>query len=189
MLFSCSNIIYKLYGIEVLQEVDEQRITSFYAGIDLVDLNHQQYLIDSTQFEIYRRVGKTDRIKKDMSQPVQILYFINDRLASFHANCYAKGSLKNIDFNYNGRFDQFIPTSATDSLPSYTSLTELGEKLNIEPAISQKNITIIVLWTSMFENMAKSGIEEVLINLENFEQKENVKIHFINNDDFYAKLD
>jgi hypothetical protein len=122
-----------------------------------------------------------------LSQPIQILYFDSTgRLISFHANCYAKGNLSGLDWNYDGRFEQFVPKSAIKLDSVYFSLNLIKDCLKTEINGNFKNsklkYTVVIFWTLMFETLSKKAIDLAIKNISQFGKQEEVAIYLINND-------
>jgi hypothetical protein len=182
LLFGCSAILSKLYGIKTIQAFDQNKCEQFIKAINFKNIPYYNYYIDSTAFNSYYESSVKKKHKKDLSQPIQILYFENDSLISFHANCYASGSLTNLNWNVNERFNYFIPKSAikTDSIG--INLTKVKNCFNINNTTSENSISICIIWTRMFEKISKSAIETVIKNLTDNNSESKVVIYLINND-------
>lgn len=184
---SCTSLMSKMYGINQIEGVNEVKIQQFYSSIDFKDIQTEKIIIDSLAFQSFRE-HENDSIKKDLSQPIQIHYFENLELASFHANCYAKGSMKNLDWNYQQRFDSFIPRSAVKDLTEYPHFTKLNELIEEVDLSSEKEIVIVIFWTRMLEDISKDAINTVLKNIGQFSNEDEVQLVIINTDSFFSKI-
>lgn len=182
VLFGCSAILSKLYGIKTIHTFDQNKCEKFINTINFKNIAYYNYYIDSTAFKFYCESSINKKHKKDLSQPIQIIYFENDNVTSFHANCYARGSLTNLNWNVNDRFNYFIPQSAikTDSLG--INFTKVKHCFNINNITTGNSIAICIIWTRMFEKISKSAMETVIKNLTDNNAESKVVIYLINND-------
>ncbi|WMN11666.1 hypothetical protein QYS49_39205 [Marivirga salinae] len=186
-LSSCTALMSKMYGVNQIDGVNEEEIHQFYAAIDFKGIQTDKVIIDSSAFQSLRE-HENDSIKKDLSQPVQIHYFNNSDLASFHANCYAKGSLKNLDWNYQNRFESFFPISAVEDLNTYPSLQRLNKMITDVDISSENEIVITVFWTRMLEDISRDAVNTVLANISEFNKEDEVRLILINTDSFFSKI-
>lgn len=187
-LSSCGTIMSSIYGLKEIKNFSQQDIDEFYADIDFENIDIKFELFDSVQYENFRRLGKSDQAKKDLSQPVQIHYYGKDSLESFHANCYAKGSFKNLDWNYEHRFESFIPKSALLSHQDFPTLSETNLFwINLDNFKNKEGI-ILVFWTTMLESISKDAIIEVIENLRKFDKQSEFMLYVINTDKFFMTL-
>lgn len=187
ILTSCSKLLNGIYGIKQIDIVEVAKINQFYASLDFEGIETEKIIVDSVTFQSFRK-HQDEGIQKDLSQPIQIHYFKNGNLESFHANCYAKGSLKNLDWNYQDRFESFIPMSAVENLANHPDLTAVNKIFkNYDISINNK-VIIVIFWTRMLEEISKDAIELVLENIRQFDQEEEVKLLLINTDSFFSKI-
>jgi len=187
MLFlfsSCSLLLKNVYGYKEIKEFDQKEYDKFIAEIK------QSYPVNdkvSTYNEFYNYIalGKDSIQRKDLSQPIQILYFDRDSLVSFHANCYAKGQLSGLDWNYENRFSIFPPHSAKNP-EDFNSIRfkKINEIFQFNDKL--KKYTIIIFWTRMFEKISKDAIYLVINNLKTNKVKD-AQIILINTDHFFFK--
>jgi len=184
---SCASLMGKMYGINQLEGVNKEKIHEFYSTIDFHDIETDKVIIDSLIFQTLRE-HDNDSIKKDLSQPIQIHYFQNEKLVSFHANCYAKGSLKNLDWNYQDRFESFIPRSVVKDFTPYPNLHRLNKATPNINLSKEGRIVIAIFWTRMLEDISKDAINTVLRNIREFNEKEDVRLVLINTDSFFSKI-
>lgn len=178
----------KLYGFETIKDFDEQKYLSFISDIKK-QIDFTSIVSDSSQYvNFFLNEIKTNDylVRKHFFQPVQILYFENKKLKSFHINCFAKGKLTNINWNTDNRFSTFIPKSAIDidtlgvTLENYNNIYK---EINLN---SDKKYTIIIFWTSVIKKISKSAIQTVIDNLNAFNKVSDTKIYLINTDKFFA---
>jgi len=178
---SCTTLMSKMYGINQIEGVNEKKINEFYSTIDFHGIQTDKVIIDSLEFQMFRE-HENDSVKKDLSQPLQIHYFENSDLASFHANCYAKGRLKNLDWNYQKRFETYIPRSAVEDLTPYPNLHRLSKAIPDIDLSKEGEIVIAIFWTRMLEDISKSAINTVLGNISEFNEEDDVRLVLINTD-------
>jgi len=181
---SCSYILSSFYGVKQLKKFDEEKYYSFLNNIDSSQINFYKIVSDSIKFNNIINLGRNNQQKNDFGQPVQILYFHNDELVSFHANCYAEGGLRKINWNTSNRFNFFPPKSA---VPIDSLLTNYFDYKNIYPQLKHNKYNIIIFWTLMLEKISKDAIETTIDNVIAFEKKDSTAVHLINIDKYYIK--
>ncbi len=141
-------MLSNLYGVREINVFDESEVEKFYQKIEHSTTN---LIIDSKDFNELSKIETNELRTNNLSQPIQILYFEDNQLSSFHANCYAKGKLNgSLDWNTNNRFETFIPQSAINPANfdiEWRHYTEKTPKLN-----SDKKYKVLILWTLMLEN-------------------------------------
>lgn len=128
---SCTPILYKLFGVETLNEFDQEKYEKTAA--ELSSLNSGPIHSFARKDSLFMRYAKLDTTFGTATrQPIQILYFDKKKLESFQANCYAKGSVfGNLNWNYEGRFDSFFPASAINIEQKKLSQADLEEIFQI----------------------------------------------------------
>ena len=183
-LSSCSTVLKKLYGIEDLKEFNpiivketERYMTDLYPSVTTIissDTSFKRFIDEFSEFS-----------KNDVSQPIQILYFKNDSLISYHINCYAKGSLNgHLNWNHEGRMNSYPPKSAVQltvkkRLSDLISIYELPE--------SHESDVIVFFWSTLLNRQAKEAFKVVVENIENSNTADpyNKRIILINIDKAY----
>lgn len=186
-LGSCSFIMYKAYGVRTLRKFDRNACEKAVASIDTKGIEVKQFYADTAAYKCTRRMPVSKKVRKDFSQPVQILYFRHDTLVSYHANCYAQGKPTQLNWNYAGRFEQFVPKSAIklDSVP-----LQLSKFLNCNSnplIVPKKKYTVVIYWTTMTEKISKDAIETVIDNINRFKANSESQILLINNDQAFVE--
>lgn len=177
-----------MYGVKKLEGFNEKEYKSFITK--LKDKNHFISIIsDTAKYKRVINLGRTVKERNILGQPVQIIYFENNTLKSFHANCYAKGSLTNLNWNTEERFSTFLPKSAikTDSID-----ITLEDYINIYPKIrnhENKKFTVLIFWTLMLEKVSKSAIETAFTNAEQYEKENEISFILINTDNFFSNIE
>jgi hypothetical protein len=180
-LSGCGVILRKNYGYHDPADFNETAYRSFISSLDTARFSHMQST--TQQFEQYNALVSDSARKKDLSQPVQILYFSGADLVAYHANCYAKGSLSGIDWNWNRAFDRFPPGTAIEPALFGLDLPELraiyGE---VEPT---RSYTVVVFWSWMVEEVSRDAVETVIASIDNSGNSERCSIVLVNSDAFW----
>lgn len=184
---SCGVIISKLYGINTLQKFDKKKCEKFVSSIDKKNIKFISYYADTNSYKCVRKMPISDKVKKDFSQPIQIIYFNNDSLVSFHANCYARGSVSNLNWNTDNRFNQFIPKSAVALDSAKFTIKDFSKCYPNQVIEKEKKTTVIIYWTLMLEKISKTAIETVISNIQNNNVENDVVIYLINNDQSFIE--
>ncbi|MBI4648351.1 MAG: hypothetical protein HY738_17645 [Bacteroidia bacterium] len=183
---SCSVLLSKMYGVNQLDSFSEKDYKNFVSKIKIDGYN--KIISNEVDFKKIINLGHTEKQKNDFGQPIQILYFEDNYLKSFHANCYAKGGITSIDWNTDMRFSSFLPNSAVNI---DTLGIELMDYSNIYPEIHikpNKRYTILIFWTLMLEKLSVSAINTVIENVNNFEKWEEIDIYIINTDKYFSQI-
>jgi hypothetical protein len=171
------------YGYNEPSEYNEDEYMEFISDIDTTQIKH--FESSNYQYKQYIELADDSARKKDFNQPVQILYFKDSKLISYHANCYAKGTLSGIDWNYENRFDQFPPKSAIQSSLFNLSLLEITNIYDrITPA---KKYTVLVFWSWMLEGVSKDAVSTVLDNRINNGADKSCEVFLINTDKYWSE--
>ena len=186
-LSGCSAMLAAMFGVKPVKEFSVADYQSFLSKIP-EEIEYISIISTEEQFKNVIKQGIDSIQKHALSQPVQILYFRQNHLVSFHANCYARGGFGGLDWNTDNRFSVFIPRSAVTYDISNILLDNYS---TIFPEISLKNenyYTIIIFWTNLIRRISFSAIETVIENAAQFNKLANCRIYLINTDKFYAYL-
>lgn len=185
----CDSIMYKMYGIKKLQVFDDSLYNHSLNSM-IRNYSGSYYSIVSHEDEFknyhmdYHNLGD-----KNIKQPIQILYFKEDSLLSFRANCYAKGNIfGQLDWNYNGAFDSFVPESAIHIAANTPNLRKLFETYHI-PEEKRNDVTILFFWNNMLLKQSKSAFETIVKNINvHSNLSDGVSIILINTDKPYINF-
>lgn len=181
-LFGCSLILKNSYGYNDPGRFNEIEYKKFLSTIDTTQFTLLRSSV--SQFKQVISLGKDSLRKKDLNQPVQLLFFDGSALVSYHANCYAKGTLTGVKWNYKERFDFFPPKSAIDSSLFELNLTHFS---NIyEEIVPQKRFTVLVFWSWMLEGVSRDALLTVQKNIKDNKVESEVEIYLINLDEFWS---
>ncbi|SUP53920.1 Uncharacterised protein [Weeksella virosa] len=89
-IFSCTKMLSNLYGVREINVFDKSEVEAFHQKIEHPTIN---LILDSIDFYELSKIETNELRTNDLTQPIQILYFEENKLSSFHANCYAKAKL------------------------------------------------------------------------------------------------
>lgn len=174
-----------LFRFQELETFDEKKYSAFIAKIP----NTAPYssIVGATaQFNDLMDSISDQTTRHLLYQPIQILYFDNDSLVSFHNNCNAPMKGFNLNWNYENRFSCFPPHSAVscDTIP-----ITLQTYQSIYPEITNDTrYTVIIFWSNMLPKVSRAAIKTTFKNINNFDQKDSTSVFLINNDKFYIEL-
>ncbi len=188
IFISCSSLLSKMYGIKQLDGFNKERYNDFISKLKATD-KFYSLVSDTNQYNRVINLGRTAKAKNDLGQPIQILYFENNEVKSFHANCYVTGGLTNLNWNTEDRFSSFLPKSAVN-LDSLT--ITLDDYIKIYPNIlnhKNKKYTVLVFWTLMLEKISNSAIETVFANTKKFGKENETSIILINSDEYFSNIE
>lgn len=182
----CSFILSNLYGVRQLEQFNQKDYESFLTKLPAC-VSYTTLISSEEQYKQVIAIGKNESQQNDFGQPVQILYFESELLKSFHANCYAKGSFSNLNWNTDNRFSTFLPMTAIE----YEEKIHLDLYNKIFPEIQnpyEKKYVIIIFWSNMLRKVSLSAVETVVENIKQFDEIDNTVIYLINSDNFFVAL-
>jgi hypothetical protein len=192
---SCNTLAPILFGFREINGYNAEQCEKFYKKLPK-DFEFTPLVCNETQFWQVSELGADSVQKKDLYQPLKIMYFHGGSLVSFHINCYCPPTLGfNLNWNYKHQFDEF-PPATTVPLEGYT-LT-LKDIQGVFPEIKgEKDYTVLVFWTNMLHKISRSEIKTVYKNLKRFGMAvpepvegplhSSVEIYLINNDIMMTK--
>lgn len=184
---SCNAILSKLYGVKEITNVDELEINEFVRKNTPQSLKYESFIIDSLQFSKLFPLTENQEYQNALKQPIQIFYFQKNNLVSYHANCYAKGKLNGVDWNYNGKFNSFPTVSDIDIVNFQFDNNSFSNIFGVTESQETETI-IIVFWSTAFPKIAKSAIQTVYDNLHVNNKIPDSKIIYINTDDYFRHM-
>jgi len=180
-LHSCKPIMYKIYGIEPIKSFDQNKYneTIKFFNSNNFENNVFSYLGEAKSFDEY---SSLDTVRKNtLKQPIQILYFEGNVLKSFHANCFAKGSMTgNLNWNYDNKFNSFIPKSAINLEKTDINLSDIKRIYNITD--KTQGITIVFFWTNFLRKNSLEAFKVITNNLKSYSMNNDITILTINTD-------
>lgn len=186
ILSSCSAIMSSMYGVKRIKRFDQQNYDNFIAKAK----EYTDFVAIVSTHDQYRQLinlGKDSVEKKDFGQPVQMLYFENGILASYHINCYAKGGVSNINWNTDNRFSSFLPQTAVKHSIGDMKLSDYTKIYPELASSSDKPYTILIFWTNMLPKISLSAIKTVADNIKVNNKDSDCRIFLINTDNFFAR--
>lgn len=174
-----------LYGYKNIKAFDESTYEKFISNVNDTAITIKSLISDYSKFEKYRTNFKDSLWRNSYSgQPVQILYFLNDSLVSYHINCMAPGLFSKINWNALGRFDCFPPLSAVSLCNVDININDI---LDLYQISNNNNCVVFIFWTTMFKKISKSAIETVKLNFHQYGEDYNGMIYLINTDNYYIE--
>lgn len=187
-LASCNFVSKNLFGIKYQHEFSSIKYQKFLAEIDTFKVIYNSYIADTSQLNLFLKKFESRKIKKNLYQPVQILYFKDKSLVSFHANCFAQKGLK-LDWNMSNRFDKFIPQTSISLDSMKIDLEQIINSYHIKLVNNDKKIIVFIFWSLMMEKASRSAIYTVIKNLKEFKQESSTEINLVNLDKIYISYD
>lgn len=182
--FSCKNSLNKLMGIELLEEFNP---ALYQETVDFFTSNYSNTIPilspDSTFSKYTEEFGKFRT--NDLKQPIQILYFKQDSLISYHANCYVKSSwIGSLDWNYDGKLNSFIPLTSIP-IQENKGLKYLVKNYSLN-AILNENV-IMFFWSNMLNCESKKAFNTIINNIKTSNLNQLPTIITINTDYTFIK--
>lgn len=182
----CSFILSNLYGVKQLKQFNQKDYESFLAKLP-ESVSYTTIISSEEQYKQVIAIGKNKSQQNDFGQPIQILYFESELLKSFHANCYAKGGISNLNWNTDKRFSTFLPMTAIE----YEEKIHLDLYKKIFPEIQnlhEKKYVVLIFWSNMLRKVSLSAVETIVENIKQFDEIDNTAIYLINSDKFFCTI-
>jgi hypothetical protein len=183
-LSSCGMILHHIYGVNILNEFNHNHYDNF---IIKTPTKCVSIVSSANQYKEVIELGLDKIQKKDLVQPIQLMYFNNNSLNSYHINCYAKGRFSNLDWNTDNRFNYFPPKTAVNVKGIQIDLEKIRAIYPSTASCIGKN-TIVIFWTLMLEKQSRGAIDIVIQNLEDNKKMEVTNIILINTDKYYIDI-
>lgn len=182
---SCNTLAPMLFGVREIHGYDAEQCEKFYRKLPK-DFEFESLACNEAQYWQVSELGADSVQKKDLFQPLKIMYFHVDSLVSFHINCYCPPTVFfNLKWNYNHQFDMFPPTTA---VPLEGYMLTLKDMKAVFPEIKgERDYTVLVFWTDMLHKVSRSEIKTVYRNLKKFKQLEKSEVYLINDDIVLSK--
>lgn len=188
LLSSCDYVLSKWYGINELEEFNQEDCDAFLNGLDLTAFDEVDRVYwDSAKtatFAYSAAPASTAITKKDWQQPVQLIYLNGaGEVISYHANCYAPGKFTGLDWNFEGRFETFPPHSAVElEKPVVLPVRWFGSDQK------SKRYNLVVVWSLRFEGITRDAVKTAAINKTNLAGDSKVRALFINVDRWFLAV-
>lgn len=185
----CNTLVSLLFGFREIHGCDAVQCEKFYKKLPK-DFTFTPLVCNETQFWQVSELGADSVQKKDLYQPLKIMYFHGDSLVSFHINCYCPPTLGfNLNWNFNHQFDEFPPAT---TVPLDGMTVTRSQLQTIFPEIKgNADYTVLIFWTNMLHKISKGEIKTVYKNLKRFGPSTgsgaDVEIYLINNDIMMTK--
>ena len=184
----CAKLLSTMYGIKELEGFNKEDYDNFLSSLNL-PVQPYSLVSDTAQYNRVIDLGRTPAIGNSLGQPVQIIYFEGNEVLSFHANCFAAGSLSNLNWNTDNRFESFPPKSAIGTDTLGIGLQEYSMIYPDIASFSGKKYTVLVFWTLMMEKISRSAIITVTDNLSRFGKENETAVILINTDKYFSGME
>ena len=187
---SCTFIYKKMAGIHDERSLSEAEHKEYLS--DLGAQSGHYYYADTSYlrklFGYYPDTSLHHRIK-DYYQPIQVQYYGQSVYPEFQMiNCYAGGFPK-LNWNENGRFDQYPPLEGvpSDSIVSFSKLATILKPFGtaeVAEKASGDTLTVLFYWCRWNFRESKRLHEYVIANLK--KSNKPYKILYVNTDPMLA---
>ena len=118
-LTGCFALMPLLFDLQEIDGYNAEQCAKFYKKLPK-DFAFSPIVCNDNQFFQVSILVEDSIQKKDLYQPLKIMYFHGDSLVSFHINCYCPPTVSfNLKWNYYHQFDVLPPTT-TVPLDGYT---------------------------------------------------------------------
>jgi hypothetical protein len=203
LLSGCALIIYESYGMKLPKMLNKHQILSCAGKYDIpadqvyiLDTSYSKYLKTLPVFDSAMIADTAHKwayhVRHNHGQPLQALYFDREnKLVSFHINCDIKG-FPNLNWNYSGNFNTFIPKTTTYIYPLVTFDKILpyirtidDQPLNPE-AFKDKDFNIVVFWGRISGRQSKRLVRTVRENLK-LANDQRYNILYVNDDNIQSR--
>ena len=119
---------------------------------------------------------------KNHYQPLQIFYYENDNLISYHINCFA-GGFPNLNWNKYNNLATFPPKNQAP-IDTFLSLSTHLSFANINHQYKPK-YTVFIYWNYFMGRQTKVFLKKFRKNLSL--NKQQIQVYFINNDNWFVE--
>ncbi len=191
---SCSNMLLKMYGIKEAEPMSVQEVITLakeyslpVGDVYMLDSNYKSFIYGESSSNSVVTSGADicimDDLKFSLNQPAQYMLFDSSKkLISHTVNCNA-GGFPNLKWNRGGNFDVFPPRSLK-KVDSSFSLSQIEQYfIPVQHSTDAKNYKYycVVYWN---EFMGRQS--DHLLELAKRSDKENVKMMYVNVDDYFS---
>ena len=194
LFVSCGKMITKAYGIKNPKKIEDAVVLQ-KASKNKIEENNLYYLkasykklLDSINGEpILANTCSKNKAVYNLSQPIQALFFKDTVLIAYYTNCYA-GGFPNLKWNRNNSFESFPPKGNAPIHEQVKSSLLVSHFKKISPSIDktkQTEYTIIVFWNCFMYRQSRRLIKEIKKSLRHYPNE--VKIYYVNNDNYFAE--
>lgn len=187
---SCKVVLLRAVGFRMPKELNEKQVERFAnkMGLPLEDV----YEIDTSYY--YEIMQWDSLVSNTHFQPLQAMYYDeNGLLKEHHVNCYAKGNGITLDWTYPADFTVFPPkhNRPADTIQSFDILKKHIRQFSFSSSLKTDDYdyVVVVIWNRMMFKQSKQLVETVQNNLKIGQEKNKVKIIYVNTDPLYANQD
>lgn len=157
---ACNPILMKLAGVQEINSFDPLRYEKHLQQmLDRYEGPQAHFVLQDVAIPRYATLFDSILLNHAF-QPLQMLFFDKGRLSSYQVNCMAKSSIFfNIDWNFNQRFDTYMPQSAVNIHHETWNLESLLKKIEIKQDISfyGHSEVVVLFWSTAFAKIAKNS--------------------------------
>ncbi|HWV73008.1 MAG TPA: hypothetical protein VN040_14905 [Pseudosphingobacterium sp.] len=185
---SCSPIVGKMIGIQDTKDLTINKIDSSISNSQAF-AGKDNYYLDTSYLTYIRSAFRDDSaLVKNLSQPMQAMYFEDNRLVSYHINCNA-GGFPNLKWNRDNNFGVFIPKTQTDC-DSRVELPLIRQQMTAfhTDEKSHKRYTVVIFWNYKFYKQSLGLIRTVEQNIRQYGKEKDVQVYYVNNDLLYKEI-
>lgn len=180
LLFTSCQALFKAFvGYRPMEQFDQSKYDAFIGKLPK-DVPFTSIISSEDQSLAVIEFDTAKHAQHNLYQPIQMLYFRETELVSYHVNCKAPSKGFGLNWNYEGRFEAFPPKSPLncDSIN-----INLAQYQRVYPEINgDGEYTVMVYWTNVLPKLSRSAIKTVFNNLKEFNQVENCRVYLINDD-------
>lgn len=180
-------IVLKLVGLQEIEVFSQKDYDQSVKKIKEIYPDSAQFIVSTEeQFIAYSSLVETDK-QYALTKPIQILYFKQDNLISFHSSCNVPLDYWTWKLNWNeeNRFEQCPPKSSMPVLD--IDVQQIKQLYHFTLEDDYQN-TIIVFWSHLLEKQVYEAVRTVVKNITLYKE-ETPKLIFINVDQaFLGKI-
>jgi hypothetical protein len=172
---SCNVILMNVAGIKSVHKYSEK---------ELVQLSHEYaintkvYALD-TGYMNFAKQFKDSLTKKNLLQPLQIIFFNHGKAATHLINCTV-GGFPNLKWNRYGTFDSLTNIHGP-LLENELTLENLIHYIDPNPGIKEDKNICFVFWSNFMGRQSKNLIEYS----KKRSVQDNYEVIYVNNDNFF----
>ncbi|MCC9044402.1 hypothetical protein LNQ81_17145 [Myroides sp. M-43] len=179
LVFS-ETIIFKLVGLQEIEIFSQKDYDKSVEKIKEIYSDSAQFIVSTNeQFIGYSSLVESDK-QYVLTKPIQILYFKQDNLVSFHSSCNVPLDYWTWKLNWNeeNRFEQCPPKSSMPVLDIDLQQIKQLYHFSLE---DEHQHTIIVFWSRLLKKQVYEAVRTVVKNKALYKE-ETPKLIFINVD-------
>lgn len=173
-------IVLRLVGLQEIEVFSQRDYDKSVEKIKEIYPDSAQFIVSTReQFIAYSSLVEADK-QYVLTKPIQILYFKEDNLVSFHSSCNVPLDYWTWKLNWNeeNRFEQCPPKSSMPVLDIDLQQIKQLYQFSLE---DEHQHTIIVFWSRIMEKQVYEAVRTIVKN-NTLYKEESPKLIFINVD-------